>query len=66
MDRIIDFIPDFLEKANCSINKMLNKKDENKEERKSVKSIKQKPKNIKEIEIEYDDTNDITEYLEDE
>ena len=70
LDRIIDYIPDFFEKTNCLIDKTLNKKDkkkdEGKEERKNIKTIKKTPKNIKEIQIEYDDTKGVTEYLEDE
>ena len=69
IDRIIDFIPDFLEKASCSIDKMLNKKEkeEVKQDRQNIKPIKSKIKNdVKDIQIEYDDKDDITEYLEDE
>lgn len=73
VDRIIDFIPDFLEKANCSIEKILNKKDEKeskkgdiKKENENIKIPKQKAKNIKDIQIEYDETKDTTQYLEDE
>ncbi|MGN1299646.1 MAG: GerW family sporulation protein [Candidatus Scatovivens sp.] len=76
MDKLVDFIPDFLEKANCSIEKLVNKKEEkkakndikNKEEKKNIKSkINKIPKKMKDIEIEYDETdNESEEYLEDE
>lgn len=77
IDKIIDFIPDILEKANCSIEKMINCREkeecnkeiekEKKEEKKNIKINSKKPKKIKEdIEIEYEEIGDTNEYLEDE
>lgn len=72
-DKIIDFIPDILEKSSCAIEKMI-KSDENSEnckekngDKKNIKVNNKKPKKIKEdIEIEYNEIADTNEYLEDE
>lgn len=73
VDKIIDFIPDILEKSSCAIEKMIknNEKIENdkeqKEEKKNIKLNSKKPKKIKEeIEVEYNEISDTNEYLEDE
>lgn len=76
-DRIIDYIPELIEKADCSIEKMIkckgktkcNKENEQiiKEENKNIKMNNKKSKKIKDdIEIEYEDLTDVNEYLEDE
>lgn len=69
IDKVIDFIPDILEKASCSIEKMIksNEKIENNKEAKEIKTNSKKPKKIKnDIEIEYNEISDTNEYLEDE
>lgn len=53
IDRLLDYVPDLMEKANIMINKsMQNKKDEKKEELKNQEKIK---KQVKEI-LEKDDS----------
>jgi len=80
IDKLIDYVPDLLEKANSLINKeMQNKKEEKKEERKLEKEIhksmnnaKMRKTNIKEDfdidEIEYDETipeeKDLPKYMD--
>ena len=81
IDKLLDYVPDFMEKANIIANKTLenrNKKDKkaDKEEKKNenIESVKiKKPikekkaeEKIEEVEIEYDETNKAEEYLEDE
>ena len=73
IDKIIDFIPDILEKSSCAIEKMYKNDEKNKNDKyqktdkKNIKLNSKKPKKIKEeIEIEYDEISDTNEYLEDE
>lgn len=80
IDKLLDYVPDFMEKANAIANKTLedrknNKNEEehsdNKKSKESVKikkpSVDRKSKDtVKEVEIEYDETNKAEEYLEDE
>lgn len=81
IDKLLDYVPDFMEKANIIASKTLenrNKKDKktDKEEKKNEntenvrikKPIKEKKPEakIEEVEIEYDETNKAEEYLEDE
>lgn len=70
LDRLIDYIPDVIEKINNSIEKFSDKKQEDnieeKEEKKNIKIKSKKPTKIKDIEIEYDETGNLNEYLEDE
>lgn len=71
LDKIVDYIPDLIEKADKKIcqmseNKLKNEKEDIIKEKKKNTKIK-KPKKIKEIEeIEYDETEELEEYLEDE
>ena len=70
LDRLLDYIPDLMERVNTSISKMLNnneieKKSDNRKEEK--KQNKVKPKKIyNDIEIKYDENGDLNDYLEDE
>ena len=74
LDKIIDYIPDFIDKVNCSIEKMMCKTDKNEkcckehfDEGKKENKSNNKPKIVSDIQIEYDETeNDVEEYLEDE
>lgn len=80
IDKLLDYVPDFMEKANAIANKTLedrkNKKNEeepsdNNKSKETVKikkpSVDRKSKDtVKEVEIEYDETNKAEEYLEDE
>lgn len=76
IDKLIDYVPDLMDKASCVINKVtdtkLNKDSEKpKEECNCInKVIKKKDKNgLKEktnIEIKYDENNKGEQYLEDE
>ena len=79
IDKLIDYVPDLLEKANSLINKeMQNKKEEKKEEmkmekeiRKSMNKLREKRNPKKELninEFEYDETipddEDLPKYME--
>ena len=73
IDKIIDFVPDILEKSSCIIEKIFKSDDKSEkcEEKKQCKNEKKinnkKPKKIKEdLEIEYNEVSDMNEYLEDE
>ena len=73
IDKIIDFIPDILEKSSCVIEKISKSNEESKnsqekkEDKRNIKINSKKPKKIKEdIEIEYNEISDTNEYLEDE
>ncbi len=79
IDKLLDYVPDFMEKANIIANKTIDNKKENKknEDRKKEneesnlkirkpkmdKRVRETPKSV---EIEYDETNKAEEYLEDE
>ena len=68
-DKIVDYIPDLIEKADKKICQMTEKEEQNKdeEEKEKKKNSKiKKPKKVKDIEIEYDETESLEEYLEDE
>ena len=78
IDKLMDYVPDLMQKANSIVNKSLDvkkqcddieskKKEENSENLNKVKTKKTKkgPIEKEEIEIEYDETKD-NEYLEDE
>lgn len=68
-DKIVDYIPDLIEKADKKICQMTEKEEQNKEEEEKEKkknSKIKKPKKVKDIEIEYDETESLEEYLEDE
>ena len=71
-DKIVDYIPDLIEKADKKMCQMSEKekieqeKKEKEKERKKNTKIK-KPKKVQDIEeIEYDETEELEEYLEDE
>lgn len=79
IDKLMDYVPDLMQKANSIVNKSLDvkkqcdddienkKQEENSENMNKVKTKKTKkgPIEKEEIEIEYDETKD-NEYLEDE
>ena len=68
-DKIVDYIPDLIEKADKKICKITEKEEQNKneEDKENKKNNKvKKPKKVKDIEIEYDETENLEEYLEDE
>ena len=80
IDKLLDYVPDLMEKANIIANKMIDSKKENKQKNKENQD-KQEESNLKirkpkmntkvketpkSVEIEYDETNKAEEYLEDE
>lgn len=80
IDKLLDYVPDLMEKANIIANKTIDSKKENKQKNKENKD-KQEESNLKirkpkmntkvketpkSVEIEYDETNKAEEYLEDE
>ena len=80
IDKLLDYVPDLMEKANIIANKTIDSKKENKQKNKENQD-KQEESNLKirkhkmntkvketpkSIEIEYDETNKAEEYLEDE
>ncbi len=77
LDKVVDYIPDFIDKINSTAQKMMkpknNKEENSKEEKinmekniKNVKPIRKKPDKIKNTRINFDETKETTEYLEDE
>ena len=80
IDKLLDYVPDLMEKANIIANKTIDSKKENKQKNKENQD-KQEESNLKirkpkmntkvketpkSVEIEYDETNKAEEYLEDE
>lgn len=75
VDKLIEYVPDLMDKANCILNKAKEKKCKNscksEEENTNINSDKtvekKRVKNkVEDIEVEYDDTTDDENYIEDD
>lgn len=63
IDKLIDYVPDLMQKVNQVIDKSMDNKKEEKNENKEKKQSDEKVKNV---EVEYDINVSPSEYLEDE
>lgn len=66
IDKLIDYVPDLMQRVNNVIDKNMNQKNKEKEESKEEKKEESKPERVTNIEIDYDVNSVPGEYLEDE
>ena len=67
IDKLIDFVPDLMQRVNTVIDKNMDIKIKEKEKnRQEEKTENEEPQKVTNIEIDYDINQNSSEYLEDE
>ena len=66
IDKLIDYVPDLMQRINTVIDKNMDIKNKEKQEQSEEKTQETKPEKVTKVEIDYDVNVEPGEYLEDE